>query len=146
MDWSQLFSIANAAVLVPWAALLLLPRGPRLHALVFYLGIGLLALAYSVLIVWLTIENGFADLTSLEGVKAALALDPVLVLGWIHYLAFDLFVGQWIAKDADHKGMSRWVQAPVLVLTLMAGPFGLFVWMILREGRARRMSKTANRA
>jgi hypothetical protein len=60
-----------------------------------------------------------------------------VVLGWTHYLAFDLFIGQWIAKDADHKGFSRIAQAPVLLLTLFAGPIGLLIWLIIRERRAR---------
>ena len=149
MDWSQIFAIANTAVLAPWAALILLPRGPKLHALVFYLGIGLLALAYSVLLIGLVINGGGIDvgaMGSLEGVMRLMASPAGVTVGWIHYLAFDLFVGQWISKDADHKQVSRLVQAPVLLLTLLAGPFGLFVWMVIREGRARRMAKTANRA
>ncbi len=40
--------------------------------------------------------------------------DPVLLAGWIHYLAFDLFVGLWIAAEADKAGMNRFLQAPIL--------------------------------
>ena len=54
-----------------------------------------------------------------------------------HRLAFDLFIGQWIAKDADHKGFSRIAQAPILLLTLFAGPIGLLIWLVIRERRAR---------
>jgi len=59
------------------------------------------------------------------------------VLGWTHYLAFDLFIGQWIARDADNKGFNRLVQLPFLFLTLMAGPIGLLLWLVVRERRAR---------
>lgn len=59
------------------------------------------------------------------------------MIGWTHYLAFDLFIGQWIAKDADHKGFSRVTQAPILLLTLLAGPMGLLIWLLIRERRAR---------
>ena len=69
--------------------------------------------------------------------------DGGIVIGWTHYLAFDLFVGQWIAKDADNKGFARWVQVPVLFATLMAGPIGLVVWLIVRERRARRAVRRA---
>ncbi|MBW0144842.1 ABA4-like family protein [Sphingomicrobium clamense] len=140
MDWDSAFSFANGFALVAWAALILAPRGPKVHALIFYLGIGLLALAYSVGIVWLTAENGMADFGSLASVQALFKDDGITVIAWIHYLAFDLFVGQWIAKDADHKMVSRIVQAPILVLTLMAGPLGLFIWMLVRERRARAMA------
>ena len=67
--------------------------------------------------------------------------DGGIVLGWTHYLAFDLFVGLWIARDADAKGFSRLVQLPILFFTLMAGPIGLLLWLVIRERRARAVSK-----
>ena len=143
MDWNTLFTVANTAVLLPWAALILMPRGPKTHALIFYLGIGLLALTYSVGLISLIAgqgglgEGGFG---SIAEVRQLFASDAGVTIGWIHYLAFDLFVGQWIAKDADHKMVSRYLQAPILFLTLLAGPLGLFVWMLVRERRARAMA------
>ena len=54
-------------------------------------------------------------------------------IGWIHYLAFDLFVGIWIARNADAQQISRWLQIPILFITLMAGPFGLLLYLLLRQ-------------
>ena len=79
-------------------------------------------------------ETGFG---SIEGVRAILQADGGVVIGWTHYLAFDLFTGMWIGRDGDHKGFSRWIQAPFLVLTYLFGPVGLFSWLIIRERRAR---------
>ena len=67
----------------------------------------------------------------------------MLLAGWLHYLAFDLFVGLWIARDADAKGFSRLVQLPILFLTLMAGPIGLLIWLLVRERRARAAAKAS---
>ena len=67
--------------------------------------------------------------------------DAGLTLGWTHYLAFDLFVGLWIARDADPKGISRIIQAPVLLATFLVGPVGLLVWLIVREPAARRQGR-----
>ena len=67
--------------------------------------------------------------------------DGGVTVGWIHYLALDLFAGLWIAKDADQKEFSRLVQAPVLLLTFVAGPAGLLLWLAVREGRARRAAR-----
>jgi hypothetical protein len=77
------------------------------------------------------------DFLSIEGIRSLFASDAGIVIGWTHYLAFDLFIGQWIAKDADHKGFSRIAQAPILILTLLAGPIGLLAWLLVRERRAR---------
>ncbi|MCZ8170432.1 MAG: DUF4281 domain-containing protein, partial [Brevundimonas sp.] len=62
-----------------------------------------------------------------------------------HYLAFDLFVGLWIARDADAKGFGRVIQLPFLFFTLMAGPVGLLLWLIVRERKAREMHPAENR-
>ena len=137
MDWKALFVVTNAISLVAWALLILGPRGHRTAAIILYFGVGLLCLAYMAMFA-AQYERVFqGDFTGIEGIRALFAEDGGIVLGWTHYLAFDLFIGQWIAKDADHKGFSRLVQAPVLLLTLFAGPIGLLIWLLIRERRAR---------
>lgn len=73
--------------------------------------------------------------------RAIFASDVGVVIGWTHYLAFDLFVGLWIARDADGKSISRYVQAPILLATLFAGPVGLGIWLLVREPAARRQGR-----
>lgn len=146
--WQTLFSVTNAIALIAWALLILAPRRPAPLAMVLYLGVGLLCLIYAVCFAGLF--GGFmdpvrdtgvppADLSnySVAGLKSFFRSDGAIVLGWTHYLAFDLFVGLWIARDADAKGFSRIVQAPVLIATFFVGPVGLLVWLIVRERRAR---------
>ena len=77
---------------------------------------------------------------SVSGLRNLFMSDGGIVLGWTHYLAFDLFVGLWISRDADAKGFSRLVQLPILFATLMAGPIGLLLWLAMRERRARRVA------
>ena len=143
MNWDAIFNAANILAMVAWAALILLPRWPALLSAVLYLGVGLLCVAYAVLLGLVlsgaigTGGAGGADFTTIKGVQAIFASRGGAVIGWVHYLAFDLFVGLWIARDADAKGFSRLVQAPFLIATFLAGPLGLVVWLILREQRAR---------
>ena len=75
--------------------------------------------------------------------RAIFASDGGLTIGWVHYLAFDLFVGIWVAKDADAKRFSRIWQAPFLLVIFMAGPFGLLLWLIIREQSARSAARAA---
>ncbi|MEM6476078.1 MAG: ABA4-like family protein [Pseudomonadota bacterium] len=142
MDWSLIFKAVNLLALVAWAALILLPRAPALLSATLYLGVGLLCLVYSaslisVLTGLVPAGNGGADFTTIEGIRSIFASDVGVTIGWTHYLAFDLFVGLWIARDADSKFFSRFVQAPILLATFMAGPLGLLVWLAVRERRAR---------
>ena len=154
MNWDFLFGLTNIIALAGWLMVALLPRGPKVMAAVLYACVAMLCLAYAVMFV--ALFGGLADparvagaaatdLTdySVEGLRKLFMSDGGIVLGWTHYLAFDLFVGLWIAKDADHKGFSRIVQLPFLFATLMAGPIGLLAWLIVRERRARRAARVA---
>ena len=124
MNWETCFSVANASSLASWLALVLLPRSPWLLALLRYGAIGALAVAYAALVmVYFHRAGGGFD--TLAAVKRLFASDPVVLAGWLHYLAFDLFVGLWIAERADALGVSRLIQAPLLLATFMFGPVGL---------------------
>lgn len=144
MSWDAIFGAANMLAMISWAALILLPRWPALLSALLYLVVGLLSLLYAGILVGLV--SGLADpggsmaggnFSSIEGVQTLFSAKGGLTMGWVHYLAFDLFVGIWIARDADAKGFSRFIQAPILVATFMAGPLGLLLWLLLREPRAR---------
>jgi hypothetical protein len=144
--WTTLFNVLNMAALVAWAALILLPRWPALLSALLYLGVGGLCLLYACgLIAVLTgvipAGEGGADFTTIVGVRSIFASNAGVVIGWAHYLAFDLFVGIWIARDADAKSISRFIQAPILAVTFLAGPLGLIVWLIVREPAARRSGR-----
>jgi hypothetical protein len=59
------------------------------------------------------------------------------VMGWIHYLVFDLFVGAWEARDAKRRGTPHWIVAVCLIVTLMAGPVGFALYLVLRQASGR---------
>jgi hypothetical protein len=137
MGWAALFTATNAIALIAWAMLAFLPRKPIVMASVLFFGVGLLCLAYTIMFAAQAATIAIGDFTTIEGIRNLFATDGGIVLGWTHYLAFDLFVGQWIARDADNKGFHRLLQLPVLFITLMAGPIGLLLWLVVRERRAR---------
>ena len=150
MNWDFLFGMTNGIAMAGWLMLALLPRGPKVQSVLLYGCVSILCLAYTALFVGLfgglvdpvrVAGAGQGSFTSIQGIRALFMSDGGIVIGWTHYLAFDLFVGLWIAKDADNKGFSRWVQIPVLFVTLMAGPIGLLLWLIVRESRARAMAR-----
>jgi len=147
IDWNAWFSMVNLLALIAWTGLILLPRWPALLSGILYLGIGLLCLIYATGLIGLLSglipnpQGGGANFTTIEGVRAIFGSDGGVTIGWTHYLAFDLFVGLWIARDGDAKNISRLIQAPVLLATFMAGPLGLLVWLGLREPIARRQGR-----
>jgi hypothetical protein len=73
-------------------------------------------------------SGGFNSLSNVM----LLFTDRWLVLaGWVHYLAFDLFIGSWQVRDARRNGVPFWLVAPCLVLTFMFGPIGLLLYLFL---------------
>lgn len=132
MSFDTLFSIASTAAMLGWAGLILLPRRPMLIAALRYGLIGALSVAYAVLIFlyFFGVEGG--GFSSIAEVRALFMSDGVLVAGWIHYLAFDLFVGIWIAIEADKRGYHRILQVPMLLGTFMFGPIGLLFYFLAR--------------
>lgn len=156
MNWDAIFSLTNAIAMLGWLMLALLPRKPLTLSLVLYAGVGLLCLIYAALFVSLfgslvdpqrllgTPEPNLLDY-SIAGLRPLFMSNGGIVIGWTHYLAFDLFTGLWIARDADAKGVSRLVQLPFLVVTLMAGPIGLGAWLATRQVKSRKAISTGER-
>jgi hypothetical protein len=140
----EVFSIANTAALAGWAALLLLPRWPALILALRYGLIGALSVAYAVLIMMFFFRVEGGGFNSIAEVRALFLSDGGLLAGWIHYLAFDLFVGMWIAHEADKVGMGRLLQAPILAATFMFGPIGLLMYLTSRAALAALPSTARN--
>ena len=141
--WQTLFDVTNVIALIGWAILILLPRRESVLYAVLYGAIGLLCVCYVVMLV--SLVGNLVDPVpapgslpqpefeySVQGLMAMFRSEGAIVVGWTHYLAFDLFAGLWIARDADKRGAGRLVQVPFLLVTFMAGPAGLFAWLIAR--------------
>lgn len=131
------FSIVNSLALAAWLILILVPGWRYTARLVTAVIVpGLLALLYTVLVlVYLgSAEGGFG---SLAGVEALFQNRWVLLAGWVHYLAFDLFIGSWEVRDSQRLEISYWLVLPCLVLTFLLGPIGLGSYLILRYALRR---------
>ncbi len=130
MDAATIFRIVNVLPLPVWAIWMLAPRSSLSRALAgslwpWKLLAGLYAIG--VPIAFATSSGG--DFSSLAGVMQLFQNPWGALIGWIHYLCFDLFVGRWIMNDAPDGGYRL---APVLFLTLMLGPAGLLLYMSMR--------------
>ena len=136
MTAEQIFSVANLMALIGWLLLAVLPGRPRVAAVVTGVAIpALLALAYVALIAthWIGSEGGFG---SLDHVALLFQNRWLLLAGWVHYLAFDLFIGSWEVRDARLHDVPHWLVLPCLFLTFMFGPAGWLLYMLVRGVRS----------
>jgi len=128
------FRVANGVALLAWMALLLSPPASRRAPWVWRVTGRVIPLLFSVgylalLAVHWRGEGGFG---SIEQVRAMFDVPGALVAGWLHYLAFDLFVGSWIAERSAQLGIPYGFIVPVLLLTFVFGPLGLLAFLLLR--------------
>lgn len=139
--WEQIFGAANLLAMLGWAVLILAPRREIVMRALFFGPVLVLALGYATGLVLvlsgIVPTGGGADFSTIAGVRSIFASDAGVTIGWVHYLTFDLFVGLWIARNADAHGLSdlkgRLLQAPILLATFMAGPLGLASYLIVRQ-------------
>jgi hypothetical protein len=127
----RLFSLSGGLVMPVWLLLLFVPRWQWTQRFATFIVPLLLGTTYVVLLATAHFPAG-AGFNSLAQVAALFGVRQALLAGWIHYLAFDLFTGAWEARDAVQLGISRWLVAPCLLLTLLFGPVGLCLYLLLR--------------
>lgn len=137
MNHELIFRVANLAVLPGWALLVFAP-GWRWTQVVAgtVLPVTMSALYALLFVTHITGSNG--DFGSLASVQLLFQTPVVALAGWVHYLAFDLFIGAWIARDARRQSLSQLAVAPFLLLTFILGPLGLASYCCLRYARTRK--------
>ena len=127
------FSLTGGLAMVGWLGLAVLPGNRFVVETLARVAIpSIIAVIYIALMVpnFGAAPDG-GGFGSLGGVKALFTVDALLLGGWVHYLAFDLFVGSWEVSDARANGIPHWLVLPCLALTLMAGPAGLLLYFVM---------------
>jgi len=114
MSMEVCFSLVNISVLPAWALLVFAPKARLTHTLVHSWAKG----------------AGFSNIIA---VRQIFASDLGLLVGWTHYLVFDLFIGAWEARDAARRHIPHFILIPCLLLTFIFGPVGLCLYLVLRR-------------
>jgi Domain of unknown function (DUF4281) len=136
-DPDLVFRLANGLALLCWLALLASPPSAAWTRRVWLVCGRVVPVALSAMYVVMFVmhwggEGGFG---SPAEVRALFDVPGLLVAGWLHYLAFDLFVGVWIASRSAQIGLPHIAVMPLLLLTFMFGPAGLLAFVIIRSLR-----------
>ena len=131
MNWELVFKIANLSVLPVWLLLVFLPKH-RITKWVAHSYLYPILLGAFYLYMLVTSFGGDGGMDSLANLKLSFQRDEVLILGWVHYLVFDLFIGAWITRDANANSIKHLFIIPSLLLTLFAGPVGLLSYVLIR--------------
>jgi hypothetical protein len=106
-----------------------LPGRPWVTEVVTGRGVPMLFAALYVVIVATTFGGAEGTFSTLGGVATLFSNRWLLLAGWLHYLAFDLLIGTWEARDARERGVPHLLLVPCLFVTLMFGPAGWLLYM-----------------
>ena len=142
MSAEFVFSACSSMVLPGWALLLFLPRWKWTLAVIsggvvpFCLALAYAGLVLSQILVWPD-GGGFS---SVQEVAVLFDNPYMLTAGWVHYLAFDLFVGCWEAQDSQKHKIPHILVAPCLLLTFLLGPVGLVCYLMVRFFAAKQLT------
>lgn len=131
MNWELVFKLANLSVIPGWLMLVLIPKH-RLTQIVVHSYVYPVLLGSFYLFMLVTSFGGEGGMDTLQNLKRSFQRDEILILGWVHYLVFDLFIGAWISRDANQNSINRWMVVPCLLLTLFVGPVGLLLYVTAR--------------
>jgi hypothetical protein len=130
----QLFSLSSVLVMPFWFLMIVLPFWRWTERIIASPWIILgPALLYAIVVipifpaVWAGVSN-----PTLDSIAALLSTPSGAMLGWVHFLAFDLFVARWAYLDSRERRISAWLVSPILVLVLMVGPLGFLLYLGLR--------------
>ena len=129
-----IFRLANLLVLPFWGLMILFPRWRWTERIMRSPLVSVAAaLLYAALVlprlgtIWPAITR-----PTLDGVVALLGSPEGATIAWVHFLAFDLFVGRWIYLDSRERRFSALLVAPILFFTLMLGPLGFLSYLLFR--------------
>lgn len=130
----QLFTLINASTAPWWLSMIVAPRARLTSRLADRAPLVLagLGLSYTGLLARGFGDGDAIDFTDPDSVRAGLQRPDGFLAGWAHYLAFDLFVGRWIWRTALAEDRGCRI---ALLLTWLAGPLGLTVFMAQRRLR-----------
>lgn len=135
MSPDTLFQFANPLAMFGWLCLALSPLAPRWADRIGGFAIPvLLSLLYAAVILgyWWQVQGGF---DSLSNVMLLLSNPWMALAGWVHFLAFDLFIGGWIIRMARSEGIAHMLILPCLLLTFLFGPVGLILFLAIAAVR-----------
>jgi hypothetical protein len=142
---SLLFRLSNLLVLPFWALMIMLPRWcwtGRIMRSPFVSAAP--AILYATLVlprlgaIWPAIAR-----PTLPGIVTLLGSPEGSTIAWVHFLAFDLFIGRWIYLDSQQRRLSALLTVPVLFFTLMLGPLGFLTYLVIRTVATSREARKA---
>jgi hypothetical protein len=132
MNLEQVFQLSSNLALIGWLFFIIAPRWKWSHRIVLGVIVTLLSTVYAYFVFRSLSMGDLESFGSLDGVMSLFTKREAVLVGWVHYLAFDLMTGWFILSNAARHNIRHIFLIPCLVLTFMLGPTGLLLYFVLR--------------
>ena len=133
MTYEIIFNIYNTGILIFWLLLLVFPKSKLTQKMTDFPWIPLV-IAFGYIYFLGTSDSIFpVDFSSLSGLTEMFQNSNPrgVAAGWLHYLAFDFWVGCWILRDSQKKGVKHAFIIFPMFFTFMLGPVGVIIYTLV---------------
>lgn len=133
-----LFAVGNLLILPFWLLMIVTPGSSvTQRTMRSLLPVIVLAALYLIALITSPLVNNtpldLMSFTTAQGIGTLLGNAAGAATAWLHLIAFDLFVGRWAYLDSREKNITpTWLVSLTLFFVLMAGPFGLLLYLAVR--------------
>ncbi|MDB2473049.1 ABA4-like family protein [Schleiferiaceae bacterium] len=138
MNADRIFILASSVAFISWSLLFIYPYSTRIRQILYGGVVTCFSLLYTGLFVSYFDPESFQSFSTLSGLISLFSNKEAVLLGWIHYLAFDLLAGLYISKDAEKNKLGPWIIRPMFFFTFMTGPLGFLLYTIIRTVKVRK--------
>ena len=133
MTYKIIFNIYNTGILIFWLLLLVFPKSKLTQKMTDFPWIPLV-IAFGYIYFLGTSDSIFSvDFSSLSALTEMFQNSNPrgVAAGWLHYLAFDFWVGCWILRDSQKKGVKHAFIIFPMFFTFMLGPVGVIIYTLV---------------
>ena len=136
---------SNFGILPFWLMLLFAPNSRITQIFVnsiiapLILGSAYVYMIYEAILLDEPLIEFFKLYLSLDNLYTIFATEKFLLIFWIHFVAINLFLGSWVAKDGIKYNISRSFLFVSLIFIYFTGPAGLFFYWFVRVFFAKRL-------
>jgi len=136
----------NYGVLPFWLMLIIIPNSKFTQFFLNSVVIPLILTTAYIYIVYqiFILDEPFFDVfkiyVSLDNLYTLFSVENFLLVFWLHFLALNLFLGNWIVRNGIKYNMPRGLIIVPLILVYFTGPLGLVLYWFLRIFYAKRLT------
>lgn len=139
MEASVVFKLVNAIVLPAWLILIFFPGKSWRNPVIYGFAIAL-ALVYTIYVIKGLGNFDMESFSTLANVKALFTTDEAVLAGWVHYLVFDLLVGNWLVNQARKHQINHLLIIPCLLFCFMFGPVGYLLYSVIKVSKTKSLA------